>query len=63
MSEIRLEPVPERDAGLKLALSNSGLPTEDLEDRGRSFFSAPMCRLPFSKPVSFRAFAWHRLRS
>lgn len=40
MSEIRLEPVPGSDAGLKLALSISGLPTEDLEHPGRTFFRA-----------------------
>lgn len=40
MSDIRLEPVPGSDPGLKLALSTSGLPTEDLEDAGRSFFRA-----------------------
>jgi N-acetylglutamate synthase-like GNAT family acetyltransferase len=40
MSDIRLEPVPGSDPELKLALSASGLPTEDLEDTGRSFFRA-----------------------
>ncbi|NVP54520.1 arsenic resistance N-acetyltransferase ArsN2 [Mycoplana rhizolycopersici] len=40
MSEIRLEPVPGSDVGLKLALSISGLPTEDLEFPGRTFFRA-----------------------
>lgn len=40
MSDIRLEPVPGSDTALKLALSVSGLPTEDLEDLGRSFFRA-----------------------
>ncbi|MGF6157316.1 N-acetylglutamate synthase-like GNAT family acetyltransferase [Ensifer sp. KUDG1] len=40
MSDIRLEPVPGSDPELKLALSASGLPTEDLEDAGRSFFRA-----------------------
>ncbi|MBD9374886.1 GNAT family N-acetyltransferase [Rhizobium sp. ARZ01] len=40
MNDIRLEPVPGCDAGLKQALSISGLPTEDLEDPGRSFFRA-----------------------
>jgi len=40
MSDIRLEPVPGSDPDLKLALSASGLPTEDLEDPGRSFFRA-----------------------
>ncbi|QRY70463.1 GNAT family N-acetyltransferase (plasmid) [Ensifer sp. PDNC004] len=40
MTGIRLEPVPGSDPELKLALSASGLPTEDLEDAGRSFFRA-----------------------
>lgn len=40
MSDIRLEPVWGSDPELKLALSASGLPTEDLEDAGRSFFRA-----------------------
>lgn len=40
MSDIRLEPVTGSDPELKLALSASGLPTEDLEDAGRSFFRA-----------------------
>ncbi|MBB3389707.1 N-acetylglutamate synthase-like GNAT family acetyltransferase [Rhizobium sp. BK275] len=40
MSDIRLDPVPGSDPELKLALSASGLPTEDLEDQGRSFFRA-----------------------
>jgi N-acetylglutamate synthase-like GNAT family acetyltransferase len=40
MNDIRLEPVLGGDAGLKLALSASGLPTEDLEDAERSFFRA-----------------------
>ncbi|MDR6758616.1 N-acetylglutamate synthase-like GNAT family acetyltransferase [Mycoplana sp. BE70] len=40
MSDIRLEPVPGGDPELKLALSASGLPTEDLESPGRSFFRA-----------------------
>ena len=40
MSDIRLEPVPGSDQELKLALWASGLPTEDLEDAGRSFFRA-----------------------
>lgn len=40
MSDIRLEPVTGSDPELKLALSASGLPTEDLEDTGRSFFRA-----------------------
>lgn len=40
MSDIRCEPVPGSDPELKLALSASGLPTEDLEDIGRSFFRA-----------------------
>ncbi len=40
MSDIRLEPVPGSDPELKLALSVSDLPTEDLEDSGRSFFRA-----------------------
>ena len=40
MSDIRLEPVPGSDVNLKLALSASGLPTEDLDDAGRSFFRA-----------------------
>ncbi|MBD9649850.1 GNAT family N-acetyltransferase [Ensifer sp. ENS09] len=40
MSDIRLEPIPGSDPELKLALSASGLPTEDLEDAGRSFFRA-----------------------
>ncbi|MFK0278820.1 arsenic resistance N-acetyltransferase ArsN2 [Ensifer sp. NPDC090286] len=40
MSDIRLDPVPGSDPELKLALSASGLPTEDLEDTGRSFFRA-----------------------
>ncbi|AVH43669.1 arsenic resistance N-acetyltransferase ArsN2 [Agrobacterium sp. 16-172Ci] len=40
MSNIRLEPVTGSDLELKLALSASGLPTEDLEDTGRSFFRA-----------------------
>ena len=40
MNDIRLEPVLGGDAGLKLALSASGLPTEDLEDAERSFYRA-----------------------
>lgn len=40
MSDIRLEPVPGSDPGLKLALSASGLPIEDLGEPGRSFFRA-----------------------
>ena len=40
MSDLRLEPVPGNDPELKLALSDSGLPTEDLGDAGRSFFRA-----------------------
>ncbi|MBZ7927558.1 arsenic resistance N-acetyltransferase ArsN2 (plasmid) [Ensifer adhaerens] len=40
MSDIRLEPVPGSHAALKLALSVSGLPIEDVEDPGRSFFRA-----------------------
>ena len=40
MSDIRLEPVSGSDQELKLALSACGLPTEDLEDTGRSFFRA-----------------------
>ncbi len=40
MSDIRLEPVLGSDPELKLALSASGLPIEDLEDAGRSFFRA-----------------------
>ena len=40
MNDIRLEPVLGGDAGLKLALSASGLPTEDLEDAECSFFRA-----------------------
>lgn len=40
MSAIRLDAVPGSDAGLAQALSVSGLPTEDLEDPGRSFFRA-----------------------
>ncbi|TCL62687.1 arsenic resistance N-acetyltransferase ArsN2 [Rhizobium sp. BK251] len=40
MSDIRLEPVPGSDAGLKQALSASALPTEDLEDAERRFFRA-----------------------
>lgn len=40
MSDIRLEPVPGSDPDLQRALSASGLPTEDLEDPGRSFFRA-----------------------
>ncbi|MGQ2951527.1 arsenic resistance N-acetyltransferase ArsN2 [Agrobacterium sp.] len=40
MSDTRLEPVLGSDPELKVALSASGLPTEDLEDAGRSFFKA-----------------------
>ncbi|MBD9375460.1 GNAT family N-acetyltransferase [Rhizobium sp. ARZ01] len=40
MSDIMLEPVSGSDPELKEALSASGLPTEDLEDAGRSFFRA-----------------------
>jgi N-acetylglutamate synthase-like GNAT family acetyltransferase len=40
MSEITLEPIPGADAGLKQALSDSNLPTDDVEEPGRVFFRA-----------------------
>ena len=40
MSAIRLEPIAGSDLGLKVALTNAHLPTDDIEDEGRTFFKA-----------------------
>ncbi len=40
LSSITLHEVPGIDAGLREALHAAGLPTEDLEDEGRTFFKA-----------------------
>lgn len=38
MSAIRLEQIDGNDAGLKAALTEAHLPTDDIEDDGRTFF-------------------------
>ncbi|GLR53690.1 arsenic resistance N-acetyltransferase ArsN2 [Shinella yambaruensis] len=40
MSTVRLEQVAGTDASLKAALANAHLPTDDIEDDGRTFFKA-----------------------
>lgn len=40
MNAITLEPVPGTDIGLQQALSDAGLPTDDVEESGRVFFRA-----------------------
>lgn len=40
MSTIRLEQVTGNDADLKVALTDAHLPTDDIEDDGRTFFRA-----------------------
>ena len=40
MSAIRLEQIEGNDAGLKAALTEAHLPTDDIEDHGRTFFKA-----------------------
>lgn len=40
MSTIRLEQVAGNDVDLKLALAGAHLPTDDIEDNGRTFFKA-----------------------
>lgn len=40
MSTIRLEQVAGNDVDLKLALADAHLPTDDIEDNGRTFFKA-----------------------
>ena len=40
MSTIRLEQIAGDDAGLKAALTEAHLPTDDIEDQGRAFFKA-----------------------
>ena len=40
MSTIRLEQIAGDDAGLKAALTEAHLPTDDVEDQGRIFFRA-----------------------
>lgn len=40
MSTIRLEQVAGNDIGLKAALMDAHLPTDDVEDHGRTFFKA-----------------------
>lgn len=40
MSAIRLEQIEGNDAGLKAALTEAHLPTDDIEDHGRTFYRA-----------------------
>jgi N-acetylglutamate synthase-like GNAT family acetyltransferase len=40
MSTIRLEQIAGHDTGLKAALTDAHLPTDDIEDGGRTFFKA-----------------------
>jgi len=40
MSAIRLEQIAGNDADLKAALTDAHLPTDDIEDHGRTFFKA-----------------------
>jgi N-acetylglutamate synthase-like GNAT family acetyltransferase len=40
MSTIRLEQITGSDADLKMALTDARLPTDDIEDGGRTFFKA-----------------------
>ncbi|WP_460927099.1 arsenic resistance N-acetyltransferase ArsN2 [Shinella zoogloeoides] len=50
MSAIKLEQIEGNDAGLKAALTEAHLPTDDIEDHGRTFFRA---RLSDGRAIGF----------